>query len=208
MNKLVKWVLIGIGVALTTAILTYVGWMVALSAALGAYDKVYTKADLIAHYEATTSQLQSLRTYINAIVPAGKSVFIEFDGQRALPIFHVSDHETHSNNWDVPWDSPKADSLLHTLGWTRQTLTTLHEKLNEAGCISITSGEPCVIGFQRSGMGKYSYDLFARPMSDSLRAQYARSCTYIPYKPGVVLEYGGGAIGPQCFPGEPTGASY
>ncbi|GAB3660062.1 hypothetical protein GCM10027594_30570 [Hymenobacter agri] len=202
MNNIVKWGLIGIGVALTTAILTYVGWMVAIAYAMGAYDKPYTKADLIFHYEATAPKLRALSAYINTIVPADKSVEIEFDGRRTIPIFHVSDHETRSSNWDVPWDSPKADTLLHTLGWTRQTLTTLQDRLDEAGCISITSGEPCVIGFQRSGMGKYSYDLFAHPLSDSLKAEYTDGCSYIFYRSNVVLEYGGGAIGPQCFPGE------
>jgi len=173
--------------------------MLALAHAFGAFDKTYTQVDLIRHYEAKAPELWALKSYVNSIVPAHQSVTIEFDGQRTIPIFHVQVNDVYDSNWDVKWDSHRADTLLQQLGWTRQTLSTLQAKLDRAGCISIASGEPCTIGYQRSGMGKYSYKLFAGPMSDSLQAQYSRSCTYIVYKPQVVLEYGGGAIGPQCF---------
>ncbi|WP_019949739.1 hypothetical protein [Hymenobacter aerophilus] len=201
MNKVVKWVLIASGVAVVGVAGFYGVMMVAVAAAFGAFDPTYTQADLIENYEARATQLRALNAYINTITPADKSVNIEFDGQRTLAIFHVRATGYNSSNWDVKWDSPKADSLLQQLGWTRQTLTTLYDKLDEADCISIASGEPSNIGYKRSGMGKFSYNIFAQPMSDSLSRQYSSSCTYIIYKPGVVLEYGGGAIGPQCFPG-------
>jgi hypothetical protein len=201
MNKALKWILISVGVVVAAVAGYYIFVTVAIAVAFGAFEPTYTQADLIKNYEARTTQIQALGTYINTITPAGKSVMIEFDGAHTLSIFHVGVGEHNSSNWDVKWSSPKADTLLQQLGWTRQTLTTLYDKLDEADCISITSGEPSNIGYKRSGMGKYSYDIFARPMSDSLRTQYNDSCTYIFYKPGVVLEYGGGAIGPQCFPG-------
>jgi hypothetical protein len=96
--------------------------------------------------------------------------------------------------------SRKVDSLLWKLNWTDQTLKTLKEKLDAANCISVESGEPCKIGFQRSGMGKYYYNLFEKPIPDSEKRRYNDSCTYILYNDNVVLEYGGGAIGLQCFP--------
>lgn len=201
MTKALKWILIGVGVVIAIVVGYYIVVTVAIAAAFGSFDPTYTQADLTKNYEVRTAQIQALSTYINTITPAGKSVMIEFDGERTIPIFHVEADGHYSSNWGVEWDSPKADTLLQQLGWTRQTLTTLHAKLDEADCISITSGEPSNIGYKRSGMGKYSYDIFSRPISDSLRQQYNNSCTYIFYKPGVVLEYGGGAMGPQCFPG-------
>lgn len=201
MNKALKWTLISIGVVVAAVAGYYIFVTVAIAVAFGAFDPTYTQADLIKNYEARAAQIQALSRYINAITPAGKSVMIEFEGQRTIRIFHVGAAGHYSSNWDVKWDSPKADTLLQQLGWTRQTLTTLYDKLDGADCISITSGEPSNIGYKRSGMGKYSYDIFTRPISDSLRTQYSNSCTYIFYKPSVVLEYGGGAIGPQCFPG-------
>ena len=54
----------------------------------------------------------------------------------------------------MKWESPKAETLLQQLGWIRQTLTMLFDKLDEADCISIASGEPSNIGYKRSGVGK------------------------------------------------------
>jgi hypothetical protein len=201
MNRIVKGVLITAGVLATLAAGAYLLFMVALAHAFGAFDRTYTKADLIRHYEAKALKITALSTYINSLVPADQAVDIEFEDDH-IGIFHVKTNGVYSTNWDVAWDSPKADSLLQQLGWTRQTLTTLQAKLDQVGCISIASGEPCTIGYQRSGMGKFSYTLFSHPMSDSLKTQYLHSCTSIIYKPRVVLEYGGGAVGPQCFPQE------
>ncbi|UOQ74732.1 hypothetical protein [Hymenobacter cellulosilyticus] len=199
MNVIVKRLLITTGVVVALMVGAYTCWLIVLAHAFGAFDPTYTKADLIRHYEAKAPELWALNAYINSIVPAHQSVDIEFDGQRTIPIFHLKVNGIYDSNWDVKWDSAQADTLLHQLGWTRQTLTTLQAKLDQAGCISIASGEPCTIGYQRSGMGKYSYNLFSGPLSDSLKVQYSSGCTHIVYKPQVVLEYGGGAVGPQCF---------
>lgn len=49
-------------------------------------------------------------------------------------------------------------------------------------------------------MGKYSYLIFDRPLSEAEKKDYDDKCEYIFYKENIVLEYGGGAIGTQCFP--------
>jgi len=49
-------------------------------------------------------------------------------------------------------------------------------------------------------MGMYSYNVFDKTIADSLKNHYNDSCTYILYNDKLVLEYGGGAIGSQCFP--------
>ena len=72
--------------------------------------------------------------------------------------------------------------------------------MDKANCTSIASGDPCQIGFQRSGLGKYYYNLFNKPIPDNLKKKYNDSCTYILFKDTVVLEWAGGAIGNQCFP--------
>jgi len=51
-------------------------------------------------------------------------------------------------------------------------------------------------------MGMFSYELFSKPIADSLKDSYNNGCADIIYNPTAVLEYGGGAIGPQCFPKE------
>jgi hypothetical protein len=197
MNKILKWALIisGAGIAV------YIGINICLFAFLGGvFDTHYSKKDLIDNYNLKTGEIVELKNYVDKIVPDSMSVDIEFDGNRTLEIFHVVEKNGYWNaNWNIKIDSPKADTLLQKLGWTSETLSTLKEKLDNANCISIESGEPCTIGFQRSGMGKYSYKVFDQPLNDSLKKVYNDNCTYIFYKNNIVLEYGGGAIGRQCF---------
>jgi len=198
MKKSLKWILIIVG----SGLLIYIGFFIYSILTFSFYDdgKFYSKQDLIDNYNQKSHQITDLKTYINKIVPANKSVDIEFDGNKRLFIFHVIDSGTYDSNWDLKVSSKEVDTLLSKLGWTHQTLTTLKEKLDAANCISVKNGEPCNIGFQRSGMGKYYYNIFDKAISDSLKSKYNDSCTYILYSDKVVLEYGGGAIGRQCFP--------
>lgn len=197
MKKIIKWVLIISGVGL----FAYVGfWIYAMTVFSGAFDKFYSTQDLIDNYNKKAAEIAEIKSYVNKMVPTNKSVDIELDGNRKISIFHVVDNGNYDSNWDIKLNSSKTDTLLQKLGWTKETLKLLKEKLDNANCISVESGEPCKIGFQRSGMGKYFYILFDKPIADSLKSNYNDSCTYILYNDKVVLEYGGGAVGPQCFP--------
>jgi len=196
MYKLLKFVLIVAGISLTV-IMGY--YTYSLLATFGLFDSNYSKQDLIENYNENEAKITELKSYINQIVPENCSVEIEFGKADNIAIFHVSVGEKNYQNWDLSASSNRMDTLLVMLGWTHETLSTLEDKLDEADCISVSSGDPCNIGFQRSGMGKYSYLIFTKPLADSLRNGYNDSCTYILYKNHVVLEYGGGAIGPQCF---------
>lgn len=179
MKKILKWTLAILGIGL----LTYVGfWIYAIASFGGAFETLYSTEDLIDNYNKKTVEILEVKDYVKKIIPPNKRV------------------GNYDSNWDLKLNSSKTDTLLQKLGWTKETLNTLKEKLDKANCISVESGEPCKIGFQRSGMGKYFYNLFDKPIADSLKNNYNDSCTYILYNDKVVLEYGGGAIGPQCFP--------
>jgi len=168
-------------------------------AGFGGVDKDYSVTELKENFEEKRAEIYEVKNYINKIIPPDKSVEIEFSKNNTLGIFHLKVDGKFESNWDVKINSNKADSLLQKLGWTRGTLKTLKEKLDKANCIGITSGEPCNISFQRSGMGRYSFNLFDKPIADSLKARYNDGCTYIMVNDRLVLEYGGGAIGSQCF---------
>lgn len=197
MNKTLKWILIIIGSGLAL----YFGYIFYVFSTFSFDDgKYYSKQDLIDNYNQKSSQIVDLKSYINKIVPANKSVDIDFDGSKEFFIFHLVDNGNYNSNWNLKVNSTTTDTLLTKLNWTKETLNILKQKLDAANCISVKSGEPCNIGFQRSGMGKYFYNIFERPIPDSLKSKYNDSCTYILYSDNVVLEYGGGAIGPQCFP--------
>ncbi len=197
MKKKIKWVLL----FLSCGLLLFFVYILYIFATFSFDDgKHYSKQDLIDNYNHKILQIADLKNYVKKIVPANKSVDIEFDGNKRFFIFHLVDNGNYDSNWDLKVNSSKVDTLLTKLNWTSETIKTLKEKLDAANCISIKSGEPCNIGFQRSGMGKYYYNIFDNRIPDSLKNKYNDSCTYILYTDKVVLEYGGGAIGPECFP--------
>jgi len=105
-----------------------------------------------------------------------------------------------TQDWNLEYHSKKLSEMIKPLGWTNETLQTVKKLLANAHCISIENGEMTTIGFARSGMGKYFFILFDNNLTDNQIKEYNDGCTYIFYKKNIVLEYGGGAIGSQCFP--------
>lgn len=198
MKKVLIWGLsiLGTGIFLYVA---YVMW--AIWAFMGATDTYYSKKDLIENYRSKTKEIYQLKKYAEQIIPNDKSLTIEFENDEKLAIFHLSDKKGRSSNWNIKISAKKTDSLLTELGWTKQTLMQLKEKMDNANCISVESGEPFTIGYQRSGMGMYFYNLFDKPLTDSLKKAYNDGCMHILYNEKVALEFGGGAIGQQCFEG-------
>ena len=196
MSKTIKWILIVLGVGLLSCLFLIFG-MVSL---IGTFDKGYSKQDLIDNYIKRNKEIDELKTYINSITSVDKYVDIEFEGDNEIAIFNVSVNGNFENNWNLNINSLKTDTLLQKIGWTKDNLRIIKKKLDNAHCISVRNGEPCNIGFQRSGMGKYFYNIFSKPMSDSLKNKYKDNCMYLTYNNTVVLEYGSGAIGSLCFP--------
>jgi hypothetical protein len=193
-----KWIT-GICLAVMVCFIGYL-FMIASMGDLFLEDEKYSTEDLVENYRQNKAQIEEVKRYVMSIVPPNKSVEIEFDGRKKFFYFHVIDNGIYDSNWDVRLGSSKVDSLLTKLNWSKQTLTIIKEKLDAAHCISFGSGEPFQIGFQRSGMRLYSYNLFDNPVPDSMMHIYSDSCHYILYNPKVVLEHGGGVIGPDCFP--------
>lgn len=200
MNKILKWLLLSLGIAIGAYTITSICKFIFF---IHMFAPFYSKKDLIENYELKTKEIYALKRYAEMIIPSGKKVHIEFESDNTLGIFHLYSNKTSTNNWNLSINSSKTDSLLTELGWTKKTLATLKEKLDDANCISIENEKPFNIGFQRSGMGLYFYNLFDKPLTDSLKKEYNDGCTYILYNDKVVLEYGGGAVGPQCFEKRP-----
>lgn len=160
---------------------------------------IYFKEDLIDNYEERKSEIHEVKIFIDSKISEDEYIDIEFENGE-LGIFHVRKNGVYNSNWNLDIDSKKTDSLLNVIGWTKDDLELLEEKLDEANCISAASGNPTTIGWQRSGMGKYYYKIFDKNLTDSLISRYNDSCTYIFYEKNIVLEYGGGVFGLQCFP--------
>jgi len=172
----------------------------------GALEKTYTKEDLRNNYDTHGSQIVTLKHYFNGIVPVGKQVQIEFEGERKLAMFKISatDSIQHPEKnflrWQIRIESREVDSLLPTLGWTRDTLASIKKKLEAASCIRVTNGEPGIIGYRRFGTGMFYYTIFENPIPDSLQPKYNNGCNAILYSNRVVLGFTGDPIGKQCFP--------
>ncbi len=203
MNKILKSILIVFGIFMVIGI----SWFVSLMSTFGVFDKVYSPDDLKASFEDKKIEIYELKRYFNRIVPENRFVEIEFSSDHKLSRFGIKALDSTAGDitapmfleWNLSTETPKMDSLIRPMGWNRETLAELKEKLDAADCIQIESGEPTKIGFKRSGMGIYFFNVFDNPMPDSLKRYYDESCAHIYVGPKLALEFGGGAFGPQCF---------
>jgi len=184
-----------------------------------------SKKKLIKNFENKRIDLFKLKDEYKKIVPENYVVFIEFQPENiiistpksiSLKIYKNNDTknkkladdssvvrndnlEVISQNWDMEYGSKELDSVLQYLNWTNKTLNSIKNLLDSANCISVENGEITTIGFARSGLGLYSYKIFDENLDEKQKEEYNNGCEYIYYKDNIVLEYGGGATGPQCF---------
>lgn len=172
--------------------------------ALGGAGKKYSVTELKKNFEKKSSQIYELIDYFETIAPQNRFVEIEFKNKNTINRFGAQESDTTNKaiflEWDLKINSAKSDSLMALVGWNRETLKQLKTKLDAAHCIGIESGEPINIKFQRSGLGMYSFNVFRLALSEDEREHYNDSCRYILVNDKLALEYGGGAVGPQCFP--------
>lgn len=179
---------------------------------LGCFDSgpMYDKQDLIDNYEQNKNEILEVKNFIESKISSDNYIDIELQniegglmdeilGRNKLQYFHIEADDKYENNWNVDIDSKKTDTLLAKINWTRDDLRILRTKLKKANCISISNNKPITIGWQRSGMGKYFYRIFNFTPNDSIKNRFNNGCTQSYYKDNVVLEFGGGAFGIQCF---------
>lgn len=172
-----------------------------------------SKKQLIQNIDTNYSNVLALKIFFKKIVPIDYSIYIEFKPpEKVLKLdesidFWVFRYDKKTKNtemifqeWNIELKSPKLDSLLKLTPLKRKDLQDLKYYLNKANCISVNNRDKFEIGYARSGMGKYSYLIFDEPLRKDEQTKYNNGCEYIFYKENIVLEYGGGAVGPQCFP--------
>ncbi|MEZ4983682.1 MAG: hypothetical protein R2795_01375 [Saprospiraceae bacterium] len=216
--KLVLKILGGIGIAII------IGFMTLMIGLRSIFGKHYDTQDLIENYEKRSSQIIEVKEYIKKITPENFDIYVEFDSNREIDMEVWEKSDTAKNGrifWFQEWNinpynykqkerseydieyGGKTNSLkevIKKLNWQDKEFRKLKSKLDKANCISIDkSGDIYTIGFQRSGMGKYHYKIFDNWSIDEIKQKFNGGCLYKYYKENVVLEYGGGAIGMQCF---------
>ena len=169
-----------------------------------------SKKEMVADIDSNFDNINILKIEYSKLVPKNYIVSIEFNPADKISMTKESidlKFEDTSNKkwnleqeWNLEYNSKKLDNMLKRLGWTSETLKKIKKLLTDARCVSIENGNITTIGFARSGLGKYFFKLFNSNLTDEQIKQYNDGCTYIFYKKNIVLEYGGGAAGPQCFP--------
>ena len=224
-RKVIKWTLISIGIGLV--LLPFLSYFIILSFSSFFPSERSSKQELIDNFNMKEKEIFELKSFFNSIVPNEYSVYIEFNDNKEIDlwVFETGIKNLYGNSvplfqeWNInpynykekmpiTYDStqyyiPRTKSLIlvkQKLNWTDSSFKQIKNMLDNANCISVSSGEPAAIGFARSGMGKYSYLIFDTSIPDSLKTNYNDSCTFILYNDKVVLEYVGGAFGSQCFP--------
>jgi hypothetical protein len=171
-----------------------------------------SKSALIENYEMNKTNILELKKYYQSIVPDSFIISVEFNPADKLlntkesidlKIFKkLSNGELDGikQEWNLDRNSTTLNEMMKTVGWNLSILDSIKNQLDKASCVSIENGEISTIGFARSGMGKYFYKVFDINLDTKRQSEFNDGCTYIFYKDNIVLEYGGGAIGSQCFP--------
>jgi hypothetical protein len=169
-----------------------------------------SKKELISNIDSNFENISSLKASYLKLVPKDYIVSIEFNPADKIALTKESidlriEHTTNKQKdlkqeWNLESNSEKLTQMIKPLGWVNETLTTIKKLLADANCVSIENGNVTTIGFARSGMGKYFFKLFDTDLTNEQIKKYNDGCAYIFYKKNIVLEYGGGAIGSQCFP--------
>ena len=172
---------------------------------------ISSKEELIENWETKKQNIIELKEKYSQIVPFGYIVDIEFDpGDRLWNIepnitmkitFPKKDNTPDSTlvKRNMLYDSTEIKETIKILDWNDRNLNLIKELLEKSNCTSIVNGESTTVGFKRSGMGKYYYLIFNTNLDAESQARCTDRCNNIFYKDNVVLQYFGGAFGPQCF---------
>ena len=157
--------------------------------------KKYTRQDLVENFMEHQNEFADLESYFNAHVPynSDQTVRIELNGSRkvGLTIYH-DNAEPIGGYMEI--NSPKMDTMLALLGWTKEIVLNITEKLSKINCEQISSthlygGEPIDIYLRQRGLGSYNYFIYKKPLSDSLIKYIGKPLTDTGLGSRVVISY-------------------
>ena len=186
--------------------------------------KHYDTTDLIKNYEERHIEIQNLKEYLKSNTPEEMEFYLEFNTSKNIDMTLWEKSDTAKNSrifwfkessinpfnyrpeerteYDLKYGA-KTNSFkfaLEKLNWQDAELKGIKEHLDKANCISISKrSNTYIIGFKRSGLGKYYYKIFENYSEEYLKQEFNDGCTHKYYQENIVLSYGGGAIGSQCF---------
>ncbi|MEJ5052541.1 hypothetical protein WH221_22130 [Chryseobacterium culicis] len=201
MNKVFKYFIIILCAIGGLFLVGFIAVTLMIGYAFGSFDKSYSVSELKEEYSLREVEIADLIKYYNTIKPENYSVDIEFKNDKVLNRLTITTKDSSKiiyQNWDVSSGVLQTKKIRDLVGWEESEVKVLKNKLDKANCISVEDGEPLKIGFKRSGMGMFSFNIFQK--ANTNRGEYNDGCQYILVNRYLALQYGGGAIGNQCFP--------
>jgi cell division protein FtsL len=201
MSPVFKYILIGFTSIAGLLMIYFLYIFISIASVFGGiFERDYSIDELKTEYNHKEKEIDDLIKYFNQIKPKDKSVAIEFKNDKILERLVIVPSDTTKNTyrgWDINVKNLYQQEFKKELHWDEDQVDELKNRLDEANCISIEDGEPVKIGFKRYGMGMYFFNVFQKEETD--RTLFNDGCTYILVNDKMALEYGGGAIGRQCF---------
>lgn len=201
MSPVFKYILIGFTTIMGLLMICFLYMVISIASVFGGiFERDYSIDELKTEYNDKEKKIDDLIKYFNQIKPKDKNVAIEFKNDKILERLVIVPSDTAKKSyqgWDINVKSLYQQEFKKDLNWSEDQVDELKNRLDEANCISIEDGEPIKIGFKRYGMGMYSFNVFQKNETD--RSLFNDGCTYILVNYKLALEYGGGAIGRQCF---------
>ncbi|AUC75523.1 hypothetical protein [Olleya sp. Bg11-27] len=172
-----------------------------------------SKSEQINNLKINEDNIKKLIKEYSDLVPDSLIVYIEFNPkdivlstEKSIDLRIYSNRINENGGTDqifresnLPYNSEVLLEQIKILGWNEKTLMDIKSLIDIANCSSIKNGEISTVGFARSGMGKYSYKFLKNDLNKEEQAKYNDGCSYIYYERNIVLEFGGGAVGQQCF---------
>ena len=201
MSPVFKYILIGFSTIMGLLMICFLYMFISIASVFGGiFERDYSINELKTEYNDKEKEIDDLIKYFNQIKPKDKNVAIEFKNDKVLERLVIVPSDTAKKSyqgWDINVKSLYQQEFKKDLNWSEDQVDELKNRLDEANCISIEDGEPIKIGFKRYGMVMYSFNVFQKNETD--RSLFNDGCTYILVNYKLALEYGGGAIGRQCF---------
>jgi hypothetical protein len=168
-----------------------------------------SKEEQINNLKKNENNIKKLIQKYSELVPDSLVVFIKFNPKDIILSTDESiDLRIHPNRksknggidisfqeWNLAYNSEVLLKKIESLGWNEKTLIDIKNLLDNANCSSIENGKTSIVGF----IGNYSYKFFKNNLSKLEQTEYNDGCYNIFYERNIVLEYGGGVFGQQCF---------
>ena len=195
MSKFTKYFLISI---FTLGLLIFIVYSLGLLAFSGAFDKKYSREELTDSFLDHEQEFSDVVNYFKSNIPKNISYSVTFglSPRKKVSLYLyplvVDPANKILGGGAVSIESPKLDSAVKVLGWSKETIVTLRNKLSKTNCDWIRTldyTDRIEMYPNQSGWGSFTYVIWRTPIIDSLVKDYGRPVTNNGFGQFVTLNY-------------------